>query len=130
MSKPNGPVYAFAVLRAVPHVHIGNFVNVGVVVHSPTAEFLGMRALTDVSALRERAPDLDVELLARYLETYNSVVAGNESAGPLALAAPSERFHWLTAPRSDVLQSSPVHSGIGDPARALDELFTLYTQSR
>jgi hypothetical protein len=125
MSK-QGPPYAFAVLRAVPHVHIGNFVNVGVVVHSPVADFLDMRVLTDVQTLRERAPDLDVELLARYLETYHSVVAGDERAGPLALAAPSERFHWLTAPRSDVLQSSPVHSGIGDPARALDELFRLY----
>jgi hypothetical protein len=130
MSKPNGPVYAFAVLRAVPHVHIGNFVNVGVVVHSPMAEFLGLRVLTDVDALRERAPDIDVELLARYLATYHSVVAGDENAGPLALAAPSERFHWLTAPRSDVLQSSPVHSGIGDPARALEDLFALYVKGR
>jgi len=126
----HGPAYAFAVLRAVPHVHIGNFVNVGVVVHSPAADFLDMRVLTDVQELRERAPDLDVELLARYLETYHSVVHGDERAGLLALAAPSERFHWLTAPRSDVLQSSPVHSGIGDPARALDELFRLYVVAK
>ena len=125
-----GPAYAFAVLRAVPHVQLGNFVNVGVVVHSPAADFLGIRSLTDVQALRERAGDIDAELLARYLETYNSVVAGDETAGPLALAAPSERFHWLTAPRSDVLQSSPVHSGLGDPARALDELFATYVTGR
>ena len=51
------------------------------------------------------------------------------AAGPLALAAPSERFHWLTAPRSDVLQSSPVHEGIGDPAKALDELFMFYVEN-
>jgi hypothetical protein len=126
MISRNGPAYAFAVLRAVPHVQTGNFVNVGVVVHAPTAEFLGMRVLTDVHALRARAPDIDVELLARYLQTYHSVVAGDENVGPLALAAPSERFHWLTAPRSDVLQSSPVHSGMGDPARALEELFSFY----
>ena len=128
MSKSNGPPYAFAVLRAVPHVHIGNFVNVGVIVHSPVADFLDMRVLTDVQQLKQKAPDIDVELLARYLATYHSVVTGDESVGPLALAAPSERFHWLTAPRSDVLQSSPVHSGIGDPARALEELFALYVQ--
>jgi hypothetical protein len=126
MNTRNGPAYAFAVLRAVPHVQTGNFVNVGVVVHAPTAEFLGMRVLTDVQALRERAPDIDVELLARYLQTYHSVVAGDENVGPLALAAPSERFHWLTAPRSDVLQSSPVHAGMGDPAQALEELFSFY----
>ena len=120
------PAYAFAVLRAVPHVHLGNFVNVGVIIHSPQADFLDMRVLTDVQQLREKVPNLDVELLARYLATYRQLIAGDESAGPLALAAPSERFHWLTAPRSDVLQSSPVHSGIGDPARALEELFELY----
>lgn len=120
------PAYAFAVLRAVPHVHLGNFVNVGVIVHSPQADFLDMRALTNVRQLKKKTPDLDVELLARYLKTYRQVIAGDETVGPLALAAPSERFHWLTAPRSDVLQSSPVHSGIGDPARALEELFALY----
>jgi hypothetical protein len=126
VSRSNGPAYAFAVLRAVPHVHIGNFVNVGVVVHAPAADFLDMRVLTDVAALRARAPDIDVELLARYLATYRAVCAGDEAAGPLALATPSERFHWLTAPRSDVLQSSAVHEGIGDPARALADLFAQY----
>jgi hypothetical protein len=129
MSEP-GPIYAFGVLRAVPHVHLGSFVNVGVVVHSPAAEFLDLRVLTDVTALRARAPDLDVELLARYLESYRAVCRGDPAAGPLALAAPSERFHWLTAPRSDVLQSSPVHEGIGDPAEAIERLFALYIEDR
>lgn len=130
MKHPSETVYAFAVLRAVPHVHIGNFVNVGVVVHAPSAEFLDMRVLSDVGALRERAPDIDVELLARYLEACRAVCAGDEAAGPLALAAPSERFHWLTAPRSDVLQSSPVHEGVGDPARAIEDLFNVYVAAR
>jgi hypothetical protein len=129
MNSPE-TVYAFAVLRAVPHVHIGSFVNVGVVVHAPSAEFLDMRVLSDVGMLRERTPGLDVELLARYLEACRAVCAGEEAAGPLALAAPSERFHWLTAPRSDVLQSSPVHEGVGDPARALADLFETYVAAR
>jgi hypothetical protein len=128
MSKQPNTVYAFAVLRAVPHVHIGNFANVGVVVHSPTADFLDIRVLSDVDSLRERAPDLDVELLARYLEACRAVCTGDAAAGPLALASPSERFHWLTAPRSDVLQSSPIHEGVGDPAKALDELFEFYVR--
>jgi hypothetical protein len=119
-------VYAFAVLRAVPHVYLGHFCNVGVIVHAPTAEFLDMRVITDLAELRRRAPETDVELLARYLEASRAVCAGDETAGPLALGAPSERFHWITAPRSDVLQSSPVHEGVGDPRRALDELFQFY----
>lgn len=127
--KSNDTSYAFAVLRAVPHVHLGCFANVGVVVHAPSADFLGMRVLRDMQALKARVPDLDVELLARYLESCLAVCHGDESAGPLALAAPSERFHWLTAPRSDVLQSSPIHEGVGDPALALDELYTFYVEN-
>ena len=119
----NSQVYSFAILRAVPHVYLGNFCNVGVVVHAPTADFLAMRVIDDVAELRRRAPDTDVELLARYLKACEAVCSGDAAAGPLALAAPSERFHWITAPRSDVLQSSPVHEGVGDPRRALEELY-------
>ena len=119
--------YDFAVLRAVPHVHLGAFVPVGVVVHARTAGYLGMRTLVGLDQLRARVPDVDHELLARYLASGCAVAAGDPGAGPVALAPPSERFHWLTAPRSDVLQSSPVHAGLtDDPARALDELFAAY----
>ena len=121
-------MYAFAVLRAVPHVHLGSFSNVGVIVHAPTAEFLDMRILTDLAELRRRAPESDVELLARYLEASRAICSGDAAAGPLALDAPSERFHWITAPRSDVLQSSPVHEGVGDPRKALNELFEFFVQ--
>ncbi len=126
MTADDETVYAFAILRAVPHVYLGNFSNVGVIVHAPTADFLGMRVITDVAELRRRAPETDVELLARYLEASHAMCRGDAAAGPLALGAPSERFHWITSPRSDVLQSSPVHEGVGDPRRALDELFQVF----
>ncbi|HEX2251468.1 MAG TPA: DUF3037 domain-containing protein [Gemmatimonadales bacterium] len=119
-------VYAFAVLRVVPHVYLGTFSNVGVIVHAPTVDFLNMRIVTESAELMRRAPGSDIELLVRYLEASRAICAGDAAAGPLALAAPSERFHWLTAPRSDVLQSSPVHEGVGDPGQALDELFEFY----
>jgi hypothetical protein len=119
--------YDFAVLRVVPHVHLGAFVPVGVIVHARTAEFLGARLLTDPAELRARVPDVDVELLARYLRSCAAICAGDASAGPIALDPPSERFHWLTAPRSDVIQASPVHGGLSeDPARALEELYAIY----
>jgi Protein of unknown function (DUF3037) len=126
MTADNQTVYAFAVMRAVPHVYLGAFSNVGVIVHAPTDDFLGMRVITDVTELRRRAPEADVELLARYLQASQAICKGDANAGPLALGAPSERFHWLTSPRSDVLQSSPVHEGIGDPRRALEELFKFF----
>jgi hypothetical protein len=119
--------YDFAVLRVVPRVHLGAFVNVGVVVHARTEEFLALRALTDERQLAARVNGVDTELLARYLRSCEAICAGDPTAGPMALSPPSERFHWLTAPRSDVLQSSPVHEGIcDDPGRALDELFEQY----
>jgi hypothetical protein len=119
--------YDYAVLRVVPHVHLGTFVPVGVMVHARTAEFLAMRVIDDAATLRARVPELDGELLARYLRSCRDVCEGIASAGPIALAPPSERFHWLTAPRSDVIQSSPVHAGVtADPRAALDELFTRY----
>jgi hypothetical protein len=121
--------YDYAVLRVVPHVYLGTFVPVGVMVHARTADFLGMRVLGDVDALRARFPGMDPELLARYLHACQLVCDGDASAGPVALAPPSERFHWLTAPRSDVIQSSPVHSGMTeDPRAALDELYTRFIE--
>jgi len=116
--------YNYAVLRVVPHVHVAAFANVGVILHARTAEFLGLRLLRDPELLRARAGDADVELLGRYLDACEAICRGDAAGGPLALISPSERFHWLTAPRSDVLQFSPVHEGLtADPACALDELF-------
>ena len=121
--------YDYAVLRVVPHVHLGTFVPVGVMVHARTADFLGMRVIADVAALRARVPGVDPDLLARYLRSCQAVCEGQATAGPIALAPPSERFHWLTAPRSDVIQSSPVHAGVSeDPARALAELFARFVE--
>jgi hypothetical protein len=123
--------YDFAVLRAVPHVHLGAFIPVGVLLHARQEGFLGLLALTNESTLRERVPDADVGMLAKYLRTLERVAHGEAQAGPIALAPTSERFHWLTAPRSDVLQASPVHEGIcdGDPERTLAKLFAQYVQA-
>ncbi|HWJ23044.1 MAG TPA: DUF3037 domain-containing protein [Gemmatimonadaceae bacterium] len=121
--------YDFAILRVVPHVHLGTFVPVGVMVHARTAGYLAMRVVTDPAELRARVPGVrDAELLARYLRACEAVCAGDaEAGGAVALAPTSERFHWLTAPRSDVIQSSPVHEGLCDePAKALEELYEAY----
>ena len=116
--------YNFAVLRVVPHVHTGVFVPVGVVLHARTAEYIGVRVITDSRKLGERAPDADADLLGKYLQSCKDIAEGIMTAGPIALAPPSERFHWLTAPRSDVIQSGPVHEGLcEDPETTLDELF-------
>ena len=121
--------YDFAVLRVVPHVHLGAFVSVGVVLHARTADYLGMRVLTEPAELRARAPDVDIELLSRYLRSAHAICAGDPAAGPVALSPPSERFHWLTAPRSDVIQAGPVHGGLcEDPEKELEDLYAQYVR--
>ena len=103
--------YDFAILRVVPRVHLGAYANVGVVLHARTREYLMLRTVTEPARIARLAPGVDALLLARYLQSCEAICRGDESAGAVALAPPSERFHWLTAPRSDVLQSSPVHEG-------------------
>lgn len=116
--------YNFAVLRVVPHVHIGAYVAVGIVLHARTSEYLGVRVITDAGKLALHLAGSDIEVLSSYLESCRSIAHGDITAGPIALAPPSERFHWLTAPRSDVIQSGPVHEGLcEDPEAELDRLF-------
>jgi hypothetical protein len=116
--------YAFAYLRVVPQVHLATFVNVGVVLHARTTGFLGIEVVTDARELARRVPHVDHELLRRYLCSLEAIARGEPSAGPVALAPASERFHWLTAPRSDVLQCSAVHVGVAkDPTTVLASLF-------
>lgn len=116
--------YNFAVLRVVPHVHIGTFIPVGIVLHARTTEFLAARVITDSAHLRGNIEGADIDLLSRYLKSCEAICSGDVSAGPIALAPPSERFHWLTAPRSDVIQCGPVHEGLCEnPETTLNELF-------
>jgi hypothetical protein len=129
MSEPR-IAYNFATLRVVPHVATGVFVDIGVLLHARTAEFLDLRVLSDNEQLRARVPDIDIELLCRYLTSCEAICRGDASGGPVALLPPSERFHWLTAPRSDVLQCSPVHEGVcADPGQELQKLFDRYVRT-
>lgn len=125
--SPERFAYDFVVLRLVPHVHRYTSADIGVVLHARTAGFLGARTLLDSTRLEALVPDGDVTLIARYIETLEAVARGESGGGELALLPPSERFHWLAAPRSDLLQSSPIHGGLTfDPERTLEELYTFY----
>lgn len=129
MSAPS-PVwhdYDYAIVRVVPQVHLCTFVNAGVVLHARTAGFLDVRLRFDPERIAVVCPGADLVLVERYLDGYRRVCAGGAAAGPIGLLPPSERFHWLTAPRSAVLQCSDVHAGrTTDPAATLDHLFALH----
>lgn len=117
--------YDYAFVRVVPRVHLGTFVNVGVVLHARTAGFLGVRLYCDAERIAALCPDaLDYEALLQHLDAYERVSRGGPGAGPIGLLPASERFHWLTAPRSAVLQTSEVHAGrTPDPAATLEHLY-------
>jgi hypothetical protein len=103
--------YDYAIIRVVPLVHVCSFRNIGVVLHARQAGVLDALIGYDAERLAGNCPGVDLALLARYAEAYLRVVRGGADAAPIGLLPPSERFHWLTAPRSAVLQTSDVHPG-------------------
>lgn len=117
--------YEWVALRVVPRVERGEFVNAGVVLHCGGADFLGVRVHVDALRLRGLDPLVDVEAVARHLDALRELCAGSPAAGPGGQRPRAERFRWLVAPRSTVVQPSPVHTGMtADPAAELDRLCT------
>ena len=117
--------YDYAVIRVVPRVEREEFVNAGVVLFSKAREFLGARVAVDEARLRALSPEVDVEMVRRHLEAIPQICVGDPGAGPLAKLSARERFHWLVAPRSTIIQVSPVHAGFcEDPASELNDLFS------
>ena len=116
--------YDYAVLRVVPSVERGEFVNAGVVLFCAEQAFLGARTRFDESRLRALWPEVEAKLVQAHLQAFENISRGAAEAGPIASLSKRERFHWLVAPRSTVLQVSPVHSGLcADPERTLEQLF-------
>lgn len=116
--------YDYAVLRVVPRVDRAEFINAGVVLHCPTARHLAVKTGLDVARLRALAPATDPRPIARRLETLEAIGAGRASGGPLAALGVADRFHWIVAPRSAVIQTSAVHGGLTtDLPQALERLF-------
>ena len=119
----DGAWYSYAVLRVVPHVEREEFLNAGVILFARTLNFLGVRIGTDEARLRALAPEIDLALVREHLRTFAAITAGDPAGGPIAGLSQSERFHWLTAPRSTIIQTSPVHVGRCDnPEVAIEEL--------
>lgn len=116
--------FDYAVLRVVPRVDREEFINAGVIVFCAEQPFLGARVHFAEARLKALWPALDVELVRQHLEAVPRICSGDPSAGPIARLAARERFHWLVAPRSTIIQVSPVHSGLCEtPAEVLDRLF-------
>jgi DUF3037 family protein len=122
--EPRRSPFQYALLRVVPQIERGESVNAGVVVFVRTERFLAARTGLEPDKLRALDPDADVEAIERHLETLRRIAEGDPDAGPIARLDQSERFNWLAAPSSTVVQASPVHTGLTDDPRALlDSLY-------
>jgi hypothetical protein len=120
---PEQSSFDYAVIRIVPRVEREEFINAGVIVFCPEQRFLEARIRLDESRLKALWPDIDVALVRLHLEAFPKVSSGDPEAGPIARLSQRERFHWLVAPRSTIMQVSPVHTGLcEDPRRALENL--------
>ena len=115
--------YDYAVVRVVPRVERGEFVNAGIVLSCDIERILLAGIELDETALLALDADVDLDLVRNALASIPAICAGGEAAGDIGKMAPRERFHWLVAPRSTIVQTSPVHTGqCADLSAALEHL--------
>jgi hypothetical protein len=109
---PDLASFDYAIVRVVPRVEREEFMNAGVIIFCRTLGVLDARIALDAERLRAIAPQIDLDEVERHLRLIPLICRGGSDGGPIGLLSPSERFHWLTAPRSTVIQTSQVHSGL------------------
>jgi Protein of unknown function (DUF3037) len=116
--------YQYALWRLVADLERGEVINAGVLLFCRRRSFLEARVHVDAAKLSALAPELDPRVVTDHLAGLVRVAAGDPAAGEIARAPQSERFHWLVAPASTIVQPGPVHTGLcDDPAALLDRLF-------
>lgn len=113
-------VFEYALVRAVPRQERGEFMNVGAIVYCAALRFLCCRTHVDSRRLGALDPAMDLDVLRDALRSWSQACDGT---GPMADSSPGQRFRWLTAPRSTIVQTSPAHTGLtDDPQGELDHL--------
>jgi hypothetical protein len=115
--------FDYAIIRIVPRMERAEFINAGVIVFARTLRYLDARAHLDIERVRSLYPDIDIAEIERHLSLIPKICEGGVSAGPIGELPQHERWHWLVSPRSTMIQTSEVHSGIcTDPAEELEHL--------
>jgi hypothetical protein len=120
--EPRSP-YQYAIVRVVPDIERGESINAGVVLLCRSRGYVGALTFLDEARLRALAPDADIAAIRAHLDAIERVARGDPAGGPIARSSIAERFHWLVAPASTIIQPSDVHTGLtDDPAGELDRL--------
>jgi len=111
---PTPASFDYAVIRVVPRVEREEFINAGVIVFCLEKRYLAARVHLDADRLRALWPDADIALVLEHLNAIPRICEGDPAAGPIAKLSQRERFHWLSSPRSTIIQPGPVHTGLCD----------------
>lgn len=121
---PSRSAFSYAVVRIVPDIEREEFVNAGLILFCRERQYLAMRTSVDREALEVMRPGTDADAIAAQLALAERIAAGDATAAPFAGMSQSERFHWLTTPRSTVVQPGPLHAGTtDDPAATFEHLY-------
>ncbi len=117
--------FDYAVIRVVPRVERGELINAGIVLFCLGRDYLAARVEVNEPRLRALWPEIDVDLVRKHLDSIPRICAGTPDSGPIGRLSLRERFHWLVAPRSTIIQVSPAHTGLcgHHPEASLEKLF-------
>jgi hypothetical protein len=119
--------FEYAIIRVIPKVEREEFLNVGAIVFSKSRKFLAMKHFINEARLRSFSPEMDIEELKKHLAAWEAVCAGSPAGGFIGQLDLADRFRWLTAARSTILQSTRPHPGIcSDPEKELEWLFQAF----
>lgn len=123
---PAQNAFSYTIIRVLPKVERQEFVNVAVVLFCRTLDYLDMLADFELARVKTLSPDADIDMIREQLKSFEAIVNGRPEAGYFANLSKSERFSWLAAPSSAIIQASPIHSGISDtPKESLQCLYDL-----
>ncbi|WP_282031426.1 DUF3037 domain-containing protein [Winogradskyella eximia] len=123
----NSQTFEYAIIRVVPRVEREEFFNVGVILFSKRNKFLGIKYNINKDKLKAFSTDVELEMLEDYLNAWKLICDGDPHGGKIGTFELSDRFRWLTACRSTIIQSSKTHPGLSnDPQKTLDEIFVNY----
>jgi hypothetical protein len=111
--------FDYALVRVVPRVEREEFLNAGIVVFCLEQDYLAARILLDPARIKALWPDIDMDMVGKHLQAVERICVGDPAAGPIAQLSRRERFHWLVSPRSTIIQTSPVHTGLCTKAEGI-----------